>query len=290
MVFFLIGYMVSIGLVLAGQFDLLLTLTGLVFFMGALFVFFVLNTAKSDIENIDASHKELLKANYELKKTNRELDLFTYSISHDLRSPIASIRGLVDVAKLNASKEEVEFCLQNIASNTVRLDNFINDVLSITQNARSELNKEQFDFHRLVQDEIIGLQHIEIGKAIDFDNQVPEETMVLSDPLRLKIILHNLLANAVKYHDPKKENKFVRVSCTHEDGNGFKFSIADNGSGISENARDKVFQMFYRATDTSIGTGLGLYIVKEVVEKLNGEIKLTSDLDIGTEFTVTLPR
>jgi signal transduction histidine kinase len=288
MVFFLVGYVISIVLVLSHELNLLLTLTGLVFLMGALFVFLVISTAKSDIESINASHDKLLNTNEELTKKNKELDLFTYSITHDLRSPIASIRGLVDIAKLNSSREEVDYCLQNIASSTTRLDAFINDVLNVTMNARGEVVRERFDFGNIVKAEINDLQHSNNDGPIEFDNKVPHGTFIFSDSLRVKIILHNLLSNAVKYHRRDEPGRFVRVSCSSTDSS-FKFTVTDNGSGIIKSARKNVFKMFYRATDSAKGSGLGLYIVKEIVDKLEGKISFTSEVDQGTEFTVSIP-
>jgi signal transduction histidine kinase len=113
---------------------------------------------------------------------------------------------------------------------------------------------------------------------------------IYSDGVRLTIILKNLVSNAIKYHDLHKEQPFVQVKAWETSRQRtFTIEVADNGAGIMETYQDKVFDMFFRATDKSEGSGLGLYIVKKAVEKLQGRIELQSQHREGTTFTITLP-
>jgi signal transduction histidine kinase len=109
------------------------------------------------------------------------------------------------------------------------------------------------------------------------------------DPMRCKVVLANVIGNAVKYRDPRKAQPYVKIHITARPAD-FTISIADNGIGIAREHLDKVFDMFFRATDNLEGTGLGLFIVKETVEKLGGKLHVTSDLGAGTTFEITLPR
>ncbi len=113
--------------------------------------------------------------------------------------------------------------------------------------------------------------------------------MVLpSDAMRLKIVLNNLMNNAIKYHDYNKESRYIRIS-TSPSEHGMKFSVCDNGMGIPLEHHDKVFNMFYRASDKSKGSGLGLYIVKESLGQLGGTVSLKSTLGEGSTFTILIP-
>ena len=118
--------------------------------------------------------------------------------------------------------------------------------------------------------------------------RIPESLTIHTDPLRLRVILNNLLSNAIKYADPTKAELIITITAARE-GNDFIFSIEDNGEGIPENQQDKIFEMFYRASEKASGSGLGLYIVKESLEKLNGSIQHQSKLGQGSKFTITIP-
>jgi signal transduction histidine kinase len=108
------------------------------------------------------------------------------------------------------------------------------------------------------------------------------------DRYRLKIVLTNLIGNAIKYYHRNQENPFVRVSIAPVSG-GVSLQVEDNGIGMSQQVMDNIFNMFYRGTDVSDGSGLGLYIAKEMVSKMNGEISVSSQVEIGTVFTVQIP-
>jgi signal transduction histidine kinase len=287
MVFFLAGYGVSIALVLSNQVDILLIVTGIVFFVGAFFVLLVVITAKSDIEQIKDTSDVLETKNKELEKINTELDLFAYRVSHDLRGPIASIRGLIEIVKAAKSQEEKDFCLEKISSSTIKLDGFIQDILDLSRNSRTEVEVVSVDVCSMVSEVTEGLRYMDHDQRVDFVLNC-SKPVIQTDPLRLKIILTNLIANAFKYQDVHKERSTIAVSCSKE-GEKLVVSVKDNGIGIHDEYRDKIFEMFFRGTDKSVGTGLGLYVVKEIVEKLKGSIDVKASLGQGSEFIVTLP-
>jgi signal transduction histidine kinase len=124
--------------------------------------------------------------------------------------------------------------------------------------------------------------------AIRTEMHVTQDLPFFSDPKRLTVVLNNLLANAFRYSDPYKPQSFVRVSVT-VDAQGATIRIEDNGIGIEREHLDKIFLMFYRATESRSGSGLGLYIVKETIETLQGQIKVQSRIGEGTVFSIHLP-
>lgn len=287
MVFFLIGYGISVALVISDQVKILLMVTGAVFFVGAVFVLLVVITAKSDIERIKDASAILEMKNRELEKINKELDLFAYRVSHDIRGPIASIRGLVDIVRATESKEETELCLGKITSSTIKLDGFIQDILDLSRNSRTEITVQTVNVCSMISDVTDSLRYMDSDGRVEFILNCSQPT-VQTDPLRLKIILTNLITNAYKYHDAQKKRSTIEVTCANQDQN-LLISVKDNGIGIQEAHREKIFEMFFRGTDKSIGTGLGLYVVKEIVEKLHGTIDVKTSIGHGAEFIVTLP-
>jgi len=288
MFFFLVGYGISIALVVLNKIEVLLAVTGIVFFIGALFVLLVVVTAKSDIERIKDAGDILETKNRELEKINTELDLFAYRVSHDLRGPIASIRGLIEIARSSKSKEENDFCLEKISASTIKLDGFIQDILDLSRNSRTEIMIEPVDVRSMVMEVMDSLRYMDHDQRITVSLKGMEPLIVQTDPLRLKIILTNLIANAYKYQDCEKTASTIEISYS-KDKEVFNFSIKDNGIGVKDEYKEKIFEMFFRGTDKSVGTGLGLYVVKEIVEKLKGKIEMKSKLHEGAEFIINVP-
>src|SRR5260370_30063916 len=196
MVFFLAGYGASIDLVLTNQVDILLMVTGIVFFVGAFFVLLVVITTKSDVKQIKDASSILATKNKELEKINTELDLFAYRVSHDLRGPIASIRGLIQIVRSAKSKEESDFCLEKISASTIKLDGFIQDILHLSRNSRTEIVNELVDVRTMIIEVTESLKYMDQDQRIELKLSCGESLMITTDPLRLKIILTNLIANA----------------------------------------------------------------------------------------------
>ena len=151
-----------------------------------------------------------------------------------------------------------------------------------------EVVKLPVNLYQLVEEISSNLKHLEGADRIEIRNEIPQDMVLPSDAMRLKIVLNNLLNNAIKYHDHNKKTRFIRISVAPIEG-GMNFSVVDNGMGISAEHHDKVFNMFYRASDKSKGSGLGLYIVKESLGQLGGSFTLKSELGEGSTFTVQLP-
>lgn len=227
------------------------------------------------------------KSNKELRKVNSELDRFVYSASHDLRAPLASILGLVSVARLD-TQENMHDYLTKIELSIQRLDGFIHDIIDFSRNARTELDSSRIDFHQLVTEVVSDLKYLDEKNKIEHIVEIQGSSEFFSDKKRLLIILRNLISNSIKYQNPNISNPFIKVAVNISSSVAV-LHVSDNGMGIGEAHLEKVFNMFYRGHQSNKGSGLGLYIVKETVERIQGTIKVASTPDKGTTFTIILP-
>lgn len=227
--------------------------------------------------------------NEELKKTNYELDKFVYSVSHDLRSPLSSILGIVEFAKEDSTEEPVQEHLVMIEQSIKKLDGFILDILDYSRNARVGIVKEKIPLKPLLDDIINNIKHMSYTiRKVDIQVEGHENKFIYTDKTRLTIILNNLISNGIRYQNLNNNHPLVKIEVIKEDANT-KIQINDNGIGIAEAEIPKIFDMFYRVSEKSIGSGLGLYIVKEAIDKINGKINVNSALGAGSKFLVEIP-
>jgi signal transduction histidine kinase len=177
--------------------------------------------------------------------------------------------------------------LNLIAESTKRLDHTILEILNYSRNARMDISLQPFNLKESIRDILIDLSSLRLGVETSFEWEGSD--VVKQDEVRVGVLLKNILANAIKYSKGEAGEAFVKVNVYVND-EGFKIVISDNGEGIEEVHLEKVFDMFYRATNSSPGTGLGLYISKEITDKLGGTISIASSRGVGTEVTITLPQ
>jgi signal transduction histidine kinase len=232
---------------------------------------------------------ELVENNMLLSRTNAELDRFVYSTSHDLRAPLTSIMGLIDITLDSQNPNDVKRYLSLMKDRVHSLDHFIKDITDYSRNNRLEVKREQVKLADLAHEVWESLKFSPEAENIDFIIDIPDDIYIESDKNRLRVIISNLISNAVRYHDLKKENQYIKL---HYQMNGriSYIHVEDNGQGIASEFHSKIFDMFFRANEQSKGSGLGLYIVKEALMKLSGSIKLESTVGIGTTFTIMLPQ
>lgn len=251
-----------------------------------------INGIVSNFRDITEQYKyeqALEQSNETLKKTNLELDRFVYSVSHDLRAPLSSILGVIEFAETETDEQSMLELLGMLKSSVKKLDGFVLDILNYSRNARVQVESVRIDFNDLVSDIVRDLRFMNAGNSnVAITINVNEKAILYSDKSRIKMVVSNLLANALRYHDQGKPDPYVNISIQPKDA-GVIISIKDNGIGISKDKHEKVFDMFYRASVISEGTGIGLYIVKETVEKLNGTITLISEPGLGSDFSIYLP-
>jgi signal transduction histidine kinase len=249
----------------------------------------IVNTKLAQI-NDELNYKNITinEANDQLTKLNAELDSLVYRTSHDLRSPVASVLTLVEIIKEEKDPGKRNEYLSMQTKTLYRLDALIAGTLDFAKNKRIGLNYEPVDFsefvHNILQDHMYADNSGKIDRIVEID----QKAQFATDKIRLNIVLNNLVSNAIRYHNTNKDQPFVKI-LVQADDIGAKIQVADNGQGIDEKHIDHIFTMFYRANTTSGGSGIGLYIVKEAIEKLGGNIKIESRLHEGTTFTIMIP-
>ena len=240
-----------------------------------------------DVTEEKEYESRLIEKNTELEKINKELDQFIYSISHDLRSPLLSIKGLLTLIETTVDETETKLYHELIGKSVGRLDNTILEILDYSRNSRVEVHRDSFSVEEMVEQLFQDLSFM-AEEGVDLRVMTEGDPIIVSDKNRIETLLKNLISNAIKYRKKNTTDALVHVKIKNE-GNMFVIEVIDNGEGISERNQKKVFEMFYRASSSSQGTGLGLAMCQEIVKKLNGEIKLTSQLGEGTTITLTLP-
>jgi PAS domain S-box-containing protein len=240
-----------------------------------------------DISELKKVQEAVTRKNEELRKINTELDNFVYSISHDLRSPLLSIKGIVSlITHSNEIDEKTRKYLEMVDGSATRLDGTIQEILEYSRNSRLEIAHEEFDVVNMVKQSYNDLQFSAQGN-MQLILDIQTSPVLFSDKSRIGVLLKNVLGNAIKYR--KKEiDSFVKFTLKRERGT-IIMHISDNGEGIDAMHLDKIFTMFYRGTTSSVGTGLGLYICKEIANKLNGDLHVESTLGVGTTMTITIP-
>lgn len=231
--------------------------------------------------------KEIRVKNLGLEKANAELDRFLYCTSHDLRAPLMSIKGLVNIASNETSDPVLKKYFQMMTERSDKLDFFIKDIIDYARNSRTDLELGPIDFEELVDEVWDNFLFMEGASKIRLEKNIACE-QVLSDRSRLLVLLNNLVSNAIKYHDVNQCDPWISISVVSSFRN-VKIVISDNGLGIGKEHLNRVFEMFYRAHEYSKGSGLGLYIVKEIIEKLEGSIRVKSEEREGTSFTIVIP-
>jgi hypothetical protein len=234
-----------------------------------------------DITSLKNSYVEMEKANY-------ELDRFAYHASHDLRSPLRSFEGLIQAALEEESIEDIQMCLKMMQKSVLKMDGLITDLLSIAHNKKAEAKIISIDFDYEVKECLSQLAFMENYTSIYIRPRVKQKSEFYSDAVRLRIILNNIISNAIKYHRVDQPTPTITIDINIESELSY-IIVQDNGMGIGEKDLAKVFDMFYRASNESEGSGLGLYLVKSTVEKLNGSINVESTIGKGTTFKIVLP-
>lgn len=233
--------------------------------------------------------EELERVVAELSDRNYELDQIMYKTSHDLRAPLTSILGLLQLVKQEKDSSKIPEYHQYIENRVSKLDDFVKTMLTYAKSSRTEINLATIDWQKLVDESLEQVQYLDHYKDISIDININTgQYPFQSDPMRINIILNNLLGNAIKYADMRKEKPCVKVQI-NTSARGASIEVEDNGIGIPRLYIDKVCDMFFRATDRSEGSGLGLYIVKQTIDRLQGTLTIESQEREGTTIAAILP-
>lgn len=238
-------------------------------------------------EQAEANESKVVQKNEELKKTNEELDRFVYSVSHDLRAPIASSIGLTELSLSADSADEVHEYDRLRLQTLHKLDTFIQDILNYSRNSRVPVKPEPINFEEVI-DTILIEYHTEIVEGMaKIEKDIQTDGEFKGDRLRINIVLNNLLSNAFKFKK-SYENLVVDIK-VKADSHSATLEISDNGIGIDKESQSRIYDMFYRASAQQEGSGIGLYILKECVDKMEGTINLKSERGKGTTFIIQFP-
>lgn len=228
------------------------------------------------------------KKENELISRNFELDSFVYRASHDLKAPLNSIMGLINII---LEEKELDSVLQYVAmmdKSVKKLEEFIKQLTQFSQDARLQVVRKPIVFEEMVNEIWEDLRYMDNAERVELQSEIQQKGEFFSDPVRLAIVLNNIISNAIKYQDLKKERGLLRVDIrSNEDHAVLRFE--DNGLGIDSEHLQKVFDLFFRASVQATGSGLGLYITHNAVEKLGGKIQVDSEKGCGTTFEIRLP-
>ncbi len=240
-------------------------------------------------QELHDKNAELQRANESLVRVNEELDNFIYKTSHDIRGPLASLKGMCNVALMDVKDALALNYLQKLDITAEKLNTILTRLLIVNQINNSTLGHERIDFPGIVADVLMLERKKGLPPRLKIHHHIDEGIVFHSDRQFVRIILENLIDNAIKfYNDSERVEPFVNISVV-EDNEHVRVKVVDNGIGVSEVHPDKIFQMFSRASERSETGGIGLYITKTATEKLGGSVNLTTTPEGYTEFYVMLP-
>jgi PAS domain S-box-containing protein len=243
-----------------------------------------------DITERKLAQEQLQETLKTLEERNFELDQFVYRTSHDLRSPLNSILGMVNLMKLDSDEQMLPEYINRIEGRINRLDDFINSMLSYSRNSRAELKNEKVDYRDIIEQCLEDLKYYKGFEDVKIDLEISgENNEFFSDVLRNKIVCNNLISNAIKYQDFDKQVRLLKIK-VQIDSEKTCLCFIDNGIGIKPEYLQNISKMFFRATEEAEGTGLGMYIVKQTIDKLGGTISIHSEgHQKGVEVRVEIP-
>lgn len=234
------------------------------------------------------TRENLATKNESLQTAYNELDKFVYSVSHDLRSPLMSILGIANLAELDVKDEKSLEYFGSIKGMVDKLDGYIHQIIDHYKGTHGSQFSDKVEFESLINEIIESIKYHPSAQGVAFSVKVEQNGVFVSNYMNIKTILSNLISNAFKYQREDESDKKVEVIAKIT-GTEAEILVRDNGVGIHEDKKEEVFNMFYRAKQDESGSGLGLFIVSEAIEKLGGKIDLQSEFGKGTEITLKLP-
>ncbi len=244
--------------------------------------------------------EQLYRANRDLQRTlatnrkqteiieskNAELDAFFYRISHDLKGPVSSSIGLMALAKVDVKDPLALEYIEREHAQLERLSHLITGLVNLAKLNNTQIAMEPIDFERMIDDCIMSASTSRKFPRIAFEKDIQPNVEFISEWTLVNAILQNLIENGIKYSS--EDSPYLKVKI-REEANSLVIQVEDNGPGISPEHQSKIFDMFYRATSDEEGSGLGLYILKRSVDRLNGKIEIISTIGKGSTFIVRLP-
>ncbi|MGZ3777773.1 MAG: sensor histidine kinase [Mucilaginibacter sp.] len=239
------------------------------------------------IRNLAKSKKQIVEQNDKLQVINAGLDKFVYNVTHDLRSPLASLSGLLKLIEYETDPKQIRAYTLMMKQSLERQDKFINEMLTFIKSKHTGVLSEKCNLPDIVDNVIAQNSHNKSGRKVTFYKEI-ELTNIESDALKLQVIINNLVSNSIKYSDTKKAEQWVKVR-TYRKANQAVIEVADNGIGIRPKDQDRIFDKFYMSGENTRSSGIGLYLVKDAVTQLNGKIEVKSEAGESSTFMVSFP-
>lgn len=245
--------------------------------------------------NTEASEhlESLSKANKQLKLINADLDNFIYTASHDLKAPISNIEGLMTMLIRNLSEEYtenglVQKILASIETSIGRFKKTIEELTDIAKLQKTEDDISELDIAEIVNEVLLDLETTIQQTGATIEVKASKCHKINFSYKNLKSIVYNIISNAIKYKSPERDPHII-ISCGDEEKGFISLTIKDNGLGIKQDDLKKIFVMYKRLHSHVEGTGIGLYLVKRIIDNAEGKIEVESEENVGTSFKVFLP-
>jgi signal transduction histidine kinase len=236
-------------------------------------------------EELTAAVEKLIDKNKELLERNQELDQILYRASHDLKSPITSMFGVLNLLKSESIPEGFQDYYNHFELMMHQMNGVVNTLDLLGKSTLDEIKIKVVNLKELVERETNQLKYLSNFKWIDFEISFDGPLEIKTDELLVSILLRSLLSNAIVFREPKKGFiKVIMISTIDE----LQIEVENDGEGISELIAPKIFEMFYRGSERSIGQGMGLYLVKKIVGRLQGQVAWESTSS-STTFKVLIP-
>src|ERR1051326_4112214 len=230
---------------------------------------------------------ELKLAEEKLEQSNRELQAFVYKASHDLKGPLESVMGLVNVSRMDVKDQAAAMYLDMIGTSTQKLNHILVELVKAMSIRNSPAANEVIPVEAMISDILSRFHHSPGFSRLDVKVRCALKADFIGNRYVVETILQNLVENAIKYQNTNRDS-FLLIDVSESEGY-VEIKVEDNGIGMDKAIREKVFDMYFRGTEISSGSGLGLYLVKIGVEKLKGQISLESESLKGARFTIRLP-
>ncbi len=250
----------------------------------------LMGIARNLDQQVQDRTKELSVSNNLLVEKNKELDQFIYKSAHDLRGPIARFKGLSQLIQMEYDQNnDISDHLKHLNHSANHMDNMLKRLSNVYEISARPISQQKINIEMILEtvfERLAGEENLE-NVSIEVTNNVKDKIQI--DPSSLHLILKNLIGNAIRFYDPLKLKKWVKISIDTID-NELIISVKDNGIGIRKEQQENIFDLFYVGSELPKGPGLGLYICKIITKKLNGDITLNySSVEKETEFKTTIP-
>jgi signal transduction histidine kinase len=231
---------------------------------------------------------ELIASRKKIEEAYAKLDKLFFVVSHDLKAPLHSIKGLINISKYTDDITELKSYIKMMEERATASENFITEIADYSKTTNTSSIKTEINLKSTVKEIVELVRFGDKSEEIRFIINIADDLSITNDLLRFRIVLSNLISNAIQYHHNNKKDRYIKISAdVNEDQ--CEITVADNGTGIEKEHLGKIFDMFYRASTQISGSGLGLYLVKDAVNTLQGSITVESTPKEGTTFHIVLP-